>query len=183
MVHCQELLVPTQLRNHPEMIKGINWLRNKVSGLMVEEAEANEYLYLSRRDTELRNLVNDDDLEQALIPLGFKVVLPGSMSVADQIRAFSSARVIVAQHGAGMANILFAPTHAMIIEISSTNIYRMEDFRIIADNLGQQMRTLVSADYIDNSIYPDDHRNREFSIDIDDVLEVLQEYCPELFQK
>jgi hypothetical protein len=181
MIHCQELLVPTQLRNHPDMIRGINWLRNKVSGLMVDEDEANEYLYLSRRDTELRNLVNDDDLEQALSSLGFNVVLPGSLSVAEQIRAFSGAKVIVAQHGAGMANILYAPRNARIIEITSTNIYHMDDFRIIAGKLGQKIETLVSSDYISNSRYPDGHRNREFSINIDDVMVVLQDSCPELF--
>jgi len=62
-----------------------------------------------KRNSHGRNLRNADELEQALVSIGFDVVEPEKMSFDDQVRTFSSARIIVGATGAAMANLLFAP--------------------------------------------------------------------------
>lgn len=181
IIHCQQLVVPTILRGHPDMHKGINWLRGRLSSLIAAPEEANDLVYLSRRDTALRSLVNDIELADALGELGFSTVVTGELSVKDQINAMSKAKVIVAAHGAGMTNIIFAPPGAIIIEITSTNIAHMNDFRFIAQQLKQQIKTLVSSD-ITASPDPDKlELNYDYRISIPEVMQALQTLCPELF--
>ena len=64
-----------------------------------------------------------------LEPQGFERVVPGEMTVAAQIAAFSAARVIVAAHGAGLTNMIFTPPGAVIVDITSGAIEHMNLFR------------------------------------------------------
>ena len=50
-------------------------------------------------------------------PLGFEVVDPGDFSVVDQIRIFAEADVIVAPHGASLANMPFCSPGASLLEL------------------------------------------------------------------
>lgn len=146
VIGCRRVFVPTQLRNHPRMRAGIDWLRARLAAHM-DAGEPRDLLFLSRRDSPTRQLLNDAELAGRLEALGFHTVVPGTMSVAAQIGAFSRARVIVAAHGAGLTNLVFAPPGARVIEIASDNIAHMDDFRVIARELGQPFTTLVSKDY------------------------------------
>jgi capsular polysaccharide biosynthesis protein len=53
----------------------------------------------------------------ALSRFDFEVVDPGRMSVVQQIRAFAQAELIVAPHGAALANLAFASPGAAVIEL------------------------------------------------------------------
>lgn len=146
VIACRRLHVPTQLRNHPQMRRGIDWLRARVAGRM-HAGEPRDLLFMSRRDSATRMLLNDAELAAALEGLGFRTIVPGTMPVAEQIGALSRARVIVAAHGAGLTNLVFAPPGARVIELASANIAHMEDFRVIARCMGQHIATLVSEDF------------------------------------
>jgi capsular polysaccharide biosynthesis protein len=64
-------------------------------------------IYISRQGQK-RPMVNEAELEEALTEIGFAVVKPETMSVPEQIKVFSSAKIIVAPTGAGLANLLYA---------------------------------------------------------------------------
>ncbi|HVZ47090.1 MAG TPA: glycosyltransferase family 61 protein [Ramlibacter sp.] len=74
-------------------------------------------IYLSRQDAPTRQLVNEEALTQLLDRYGFERLVPGRMRVQDQIDACASAEAMVAVHGAAMANLVFCPPHARVIEI------------------------------------------------------------------
>jgi capsular polysaccharide biosynthesis protein len=78
-------------------------------------------LYVSRRAQTMRVMVNELALEAALIRRGFQIVRPERMSVADQIRLFSEAEVIVGPTGAGLTNALFAAPGCKVVEIQPEN--------------------------------------------------------------
>jgi hypothetical protein len=149
ILRCRELLVPTTLRCHPKMSVGIDWLRKRLAHLIEPSDEARGLLFISRRDTAHRVLLNEAEIESALSPLGFKTIVPGTMPVAEQIRTFSRARVIVAAHGAALANLMFAPPHAAVVEITNTKIVHMGDFRMIAEQMGQRYFEILSDWYPD----------------------------------
>jgi capsular polysaccharide biosynthesis protein len=150
ILRCRELLVPTTLRCHPKMSIGIDWLRKRVAHLIEPPDQARDLLFISRRDTGHRVLLNEAEIESALNPLGFRTVVPGTMSVAEQIRTFSRARVIVAAHGAALANLMFAPPHAIVVEITNTKIVHMGDFRMIAEQMRQRYFEVLSDWYPDH---------------------------------
>ena len=74
------------------------------------------YIYISRST---RGLSNQDLLEAWLAKRGFETVRLENLSFIEQIALFSTAKVIVGCHGAGMANIIWAPQGARVIELAS----------------------------------------------------------------
>jgi capsular polysaccharide biosynthesis protein len=78
-------------------------------------------LYVSRRGHPMRVMVNEIALEAALIRRGFQIVRPERLSVAEQIRLFAGAEVIVGPTGAGLTNAVFADPGCQIVEIQPEN--------------------------------------------------------------
>ena len=81
--------------------------------------DATDLLYISRRDSPIRPMSNEAELEGVLAGLGFRVLLLGALPLAEQVRAVRRARVIVAPHGAGLAHLLFARPGTRVLELLS----------------------------------------------------------------
>jgi capsular polysaccharide biosynthesis protein len=74
-------------------------------------------IYLDRRGSPMRKLVNENALVAALERMGFVAVDPGLMSIPDQIRLFRGAEVIVAPHGASLTNLGFCRPGCVVVEL------------------------------------------------------------------
>ncbi len=74
-------------------------------------------LFVSRRGA-LRNLANEDAVEEALRADGFHIIHPGTMALREQIGIFRNAEVIVGVMGAGMTSISFSKMGAKVINLS-----------------------------------------------------------------
>ncbi len=74
-------------------------------------------LYLERRHSPIRPLINEPELIRALAANGFVAVRPDKLSIADQVRLFRNAEAIVAPHGAALTNIGFARPGCAVIEL------------------------------------------------------------------
>lgn len=172
VVACRDLVVPTQLHRHPRMRQGIDWLRGRLAKWMSADVPR-DLLFLSRKDSNTRVLLNEDELAGALQALGFRTMIAGTMSVAEQIGAFSRARVVVGSHGAGLTNLMFAPYGALAIEITSANIAHMDDFRFIAQQMGQRMITVVSNDLGPEPTGAEHPMHRPYRCDVPAVIEIL----------
>jgi len=88
------------------------------------------------------------------------------MRVAEQIDAFSRARVVVAPHGAALANLMFAPPGATLVEITSRAIVHMDEMRVLAGAAGLQVRSLVSDDMA-AAQGPGTHMHRDYRVDLE----------------
>jgi capsular polysaccharide biosynthesis protein len=179
MVRCRRLIVPTLMLGRPRMHVGIDWLRRRMSALLAPEEQARDLIFLSRRDSRVRVLLNEDELIRAVEPLGFRVIVAGEMSVREQIEAFSQARVVVGAHGAGLTNLVFAPSCAFVLEIVSGRIVHMGEFKFIAGQRGQTYSQIVSEDYGPER----DEINRmhsDYRVDVAAVVKTLRDRIPEL---
>ena len=56
------------------------------------------------------------------------------LSFEEQIKIFNSAQIVVANHGAGLTNIIFCKTNTQIVEIESPN-FKCDVFRNISNYL------------------------------------------------
>ena len=116
---CDTLYVPayaSRIGNvHPESIA---FLREKIlRPLIHEEKECPKCVYLSRHDSTNRHIANESEIEDFLQERGFEIIVPGHLSLAEKIRAVAHAEVIVLTHGAAIANLVFAPKEAHVVEI------------------------------------------------------------------
>jgi hypothetical protein len=86
------------------------WLRGRVLGRSGRGREGNRgrRIYISRRDAAFRRVVNEGEVVRALGDAGYEAHVLGSLSFAEQARLFSAAEAVVAPHGAGLANLVFA---------------------------------------------------------------------------
>lgn len=86
-----------------------------------KEAHSAKRLYLSRRRASYRHLVNEDLLIDNLQKFGFVSVDLDEYTVGDQIQMFRHAEVVVAPHGAGLANCVFCERGTAVIELINSN--------------------------------------------------------------
>ncbi|ALC92529.1 hypothetical protein AM500_24275 [Bacillus sp. FJAT-18017] len=72
-------------------------------------------LYISRKW--YRRILNEDELMDVLKDYGFVKMELEKVSVAEQVRLFSAAEVIIAPHGAGLTNLTFCQLDTKVVEI------------------------------------------------------------------
>lgn len=72
--------------------------------------------YVSRSNSS-RSPAYESQLEEALERMGISVIRPEDFSVEEQIALFANAQIIIAHHGAALANIAFASSKASVVEI------------------------------------------------------------------
>ena len=86
-----------------------------------QDGPRDELVYISRANSARRKLVNEPELIQALSERGFVEHRLEDLSLSQQIVLFRNAEHVVAPHGAGLANLLFAGRCRSVTEIFPTN--------------------------------------------------------------
>ncbi|MEM7167235.1 MAG: glycosyltransferase family 61 protein [Planctomycetota bacterium] len=101
-------------------------------------------LYITRRDSALRKLLNEDEIEGRLHKLGFETVCCSDFGLLQQVELFRDAEIVVGPHGAGFSNMLFAPTTAPMLEINSPS-WLQPALQQLSSMLGQPHGWLLGA--------------------------------------
>jgi len=91
----------------------INYLREK----LLKGAPSNNKtrLYLTRKGSKIRSLVNEQEIEDLFKQYGFEVVYPAKLKFDQQLKLFSSAEIIAGPSGAAFSNIVFAPKNCKVM--------------------------------------------------------------------
>jgi hypothetical protein len=87
------------------------------------------------RRTTTRRIANADEIEAFAAQQGFEVHTMEDMSVTEQIELFRHASFVIGAHGAALANLVFCPPGAKVIELAPDGGYR-PFFALIASKLG-----------------------------------------------
>ncbi|WP_157735834.1 glycosyltransferase family 61 protein [Granulosicoccus antarcticus] len=127
--------------------------------------------YLSRRDAPgKREIKNEKDLVGALKHRGYDELVMSELSIEDQVAAFARAESIVAPHGAGLVNLMFAPETARLLEILPEN-YRMAYFFRLSQVRGMRYSQVLSR--VAGSWEGTDVHQCPVVVEIDKVLSTL----------
>lgn len=95
-----------------------------------------ELLYVSRNESSMRRILNEEEILPGLRDMGFHVISPAKLSLADQIDAFRNARVVLGAHGAGLTNIMFCRPNTTLIELFPSGGVHGSAFLRLASHLG-----------------------------------------------
>jgi capsular polysaccharide biosynthesis protein len=144
-IHADEVIVPSMVVNvnfdpvdfacyaQPYLLE---YVRNKLLPAAQKRGASvplGKRVFISRKDTHLRQIINEDEFFNCFQQYGFTRYELGKMSVVDQILLFNQAEVIVSAQGTGLANIIFCNKNVKIFELfqglnDATFWYLTQDF-------------------------------------------------------
>lgn len=76
-----------------------------------------EKIFITRKTSAARKLRNSDEIAAVLRKYGLKEIELDGMEFEEQIRLFAGCKLVVAEHGAGLTNIIFCQPGTKILEL------------------------------------------------------------------
>jgi len=128
-VQADELIVPSLVLNtnvrfnhmgaliHP---KTMQYVQNKlVKNAITKKLDTSfsSKVFISRKDSSGRGILNEDEIFKLFEPLGFVRYELSKMTLEQQVLLFQNAEVVVGEHGAGFTNIVFCKPKTIVIEL------------------------------------------------------------------
>ena len=147
----------------------IDFLRERLGVDLGACAQPGRRLYITRRTSRWRRVLNEDAVVALLSLWGFEVVDPGALSIARQIEIASEAEIIVGPFGAGMNLLLFAPRDATVVELNYLSD-RMDINPVICRHIGQRYAAVTAAPNIAHARAMD----HDFTVAPDDIARTLE---------
>lgn len=93
------------------------WVRDRVLDSVDDQGmniNPGSNVYISRKDTQERRVLNEDTVVEVLENHGFESYRLADYSVAEQAVLFNEADLVVGAHGAGFANLIYAENTAVL---------------------------------------------------------------------
>jgi capsular polysaccharide biosynthesis protein len=100
-------------------------------------------LYITRRLSGRRHIVNESELEPLLKSHGFEIVETENLTFQQQVALFAEAEVVAGPHGAGLSNLAFAPSNCRVLEFFAPTCLRWMYYYLAAAR-GQKYWYLVA---------------------------------------
>ncbi|WP_074937268.1 glycosyltransferase family 61 protein [Pontibacter akesuensis] len=163
--------------NHTLVPKWLcNYIQDSFMPYAAEETAAavtdTPYLYISRSDSKIRNVLNEQELLEALEPYGFKTVISSQLSIKQKIQLFSKAKVVVGATGAGLISMFFCKPGTKMIEIFNEG-FVIEPFYDIASKIELDYQYIIckGKKKVRNA---DQGQHEHLLVETDKVVEMLE---------
>jgi len=127
-------------------------------------------IYISRSKATNRVLLNEEDIESVLSNIGFDVVNMENHTLQEQMAIASNANTIVAPHGAGLANMLFASPNSNIIELIPDR-YMTPLFKQLSIDCNHKYSVVIGQVNTDTKT---NQNNMNWKTNTDRILDVLK---------
>ena len=142
-IEVEHLILPWTVHGqstyHPCIKDFFNQISNKIDPISMSTPKR---IYISRTCSSNRRLSNEADVIDALARVGFAIVNLETLSLQMQIQLFRGVEFIVAPHGAGLTNMVFAGSKAIVLELLMDS-YVNWCFRHLAAMLGLQYDCVI----------------------------------------
>lgn len=112
---CRNLYVSTIPHHAPGW--AVKYLRRIFAPALRNVADKSKAIYLIRGDTRWRRVKNEEDVIEHLARSGIESFDLSQHTFLEQIGIISNAHVIIAVHGAALANLVFGTRGARVLEI------------------------------------------------------------------
>jgi capsular polysaccharide biosynthesis protein len=128
----------------------VDWLRERMRSAVEARSDQldtesfSSRVYISRDDADRRGVSNERELVERLREYGFERYLFAEMDTVETIALLMQADIVVAPHGAGLTDILYADD-AAVIELSRGTEPNTWAYYMLADQVGLRYRHLPCA--------------------------------------
>jgi len=109
------LLRECAVTSHVSRPAAVDFLRDR-SKKVIRNNE-HKRIYISRRNSLFRRVINESDLEPVLAKFGFVIVDCENLRFDEQVSLFKGAEIVCGPHGAGLTNIVFCQKETSVLEI------------------------------------------------------------------
>ncbi len=136
-IQAKQLIIPS-FAGHLGWLSpwGLKFLRRAFLGpLRQPQKSYPERIYIRREGARHRRVLNEEAVIAYLSTRGFTPVSLETLSFAEQLNWFASAKVIVAPHGSGLTNLVFCAPKTKVIEFFAPSYIR-HYFWVISQQLG-----------------------------------------------
>ncbi len=159
----ERLWLPVRIMEHNNTHpKAFEWLRKRILP-NVPLTRSGRRVLISRADATWRRMVNEDALMEALAPWGFERIILGKLSWEDQVRVFAEAELVMGPHGAGMANIVYSPPNATLVEFFTPTL--IDNTFVFCAHVGGLKHGVIFGEDV----------GRDMHIPVEKVLAILDE--------
>lgn len=119
---CDDLFIPTLPHTTGFFtFETIEFIRNTM-GYKNNFYGGDNLIYISRAKSKKRMVINEDEICKLLVnQYGFSVIILEDLSIYQQSKIFSTAKIIVSPHGAGLSNLVFSSPNTKLIELFGMN--------------------------------------------------------------
>lgn len=143
------LIVPSIVIKEPACTYPL-WITNFLRSTFLDETFLKHYntckrIYISRSKASMRKVINEDEVENLLHPLGFVTIHLEDLSLREQATLIASADIIIGPHGSGFSNLVFAHPGAHCIEIFNEEGFNKLFFNL-TQAIGLHHYTLICSD-------------------------------------
>ena len=107
-----------------------------------ESAESPRFIYISRKDSSQRKVIDEDLLIHELENLNFKSLELSQYNFYQKLKLFRNAEFIVSPTGAGLATLFFCKKNSKILEIFSESFVHTHYYNV-AKSVGLRYQYLV----------------------------------------
>lgn len=122
--HIKRAIIPTSVRGNsratPLMGKMFDGMRTAKLGPQTEPTTRKLFVSRALWGNTTRQLTNQDAVQDFVQNLGFEIIHPERLSIAEQIETFSSASIIMGEYGSGLHNSVLAPAGTQLITLRGT---------------------------------------------------------------
>ncbi len=121
-----------------------SWLRENIwKGYNVEKNSQKKRIYISRANTKTRRIINEEQLLPLLANYGFEVIRAEELTYQQQVQLFYNTEALIAPHGAGLTNLLFAE-NCKVLEFHPANLIKTH-YLLLSKGLGFNYSAIVGS--------------------------------------
>lgn len=170
VLYCRELTFSTATALSNTVIAP--FVRDFFSSHSASSKHCGKKIYISRSKAKTRRVTNEKEIEIWLSQMGIEIVILEELDVAEQISLFKSASLVIAPHGAGLANLVHSPKGTTVIELTHNMFDQgLTSFWAIS-NLFEHDYRLVIGKASRNAV--PHNANRDFSVPIKLLQQALE---------
>jgi Glycosyltransferase 61 len=116
-IFANDLIVPSL----PSELGTVNlWALNFIRDTFLPKSQMlnpNKRIYISRKNATARRILNESEIIEYLVGLGFEIIEAENLSFDNQVKLFTQAEVVVSPHGSGLSNIVFCNKKTKVIDL------------------------------------------------------------------